>query len=312
MESSDQPTTTTPQFVETSPANRAAAEAEKNKGNDEFKKKNFQNAITFYDKAIELDPNEAIYLNNKAACFIELQQPEKAIECCDKAIAVLKDKNFDNTKLAKVFARKASAWTKLKQYRQAFDCYNQSLTKNFDAKNLEEAKRIEKLIEESEPVDQKCYEITQNGIGRLFYNTKTYGLYAKELCANVAVLLFGKKGVTLVHQKDPICEATYQREADAIELESWEIVLGIMSEFDILKRLKKVPALVGKFRAKRRSDFFTVNYVNIIDTRGHPKPEDLVRPLENEQRAQVAKNIETPAGTEEIEGDLQYDGYNQL
>ena len=307
METAPQPTT---QYVETTAANRALAEAEKAKGNDEFKRKNFQNAIAFYDKASELDRNEAIYLNNKAACYIELKDYEKAIQVCDQAVEILKDKNFDNTKLAKVFARKASAFVHLKQNRQALDCYNQSLTKNNDNKVREDAMRLAKLIEETEVQDQICYEITQNGIGRLFYNTKTYGLYAKELCNNSAVVMFGKKGIVLIHQKDPISEETYQREADAIELTAWEIILGLGADFDVLKRLKKIPALVGKFQAKKRSDFVTVTHYNIVDTRGHPT--DIKKPLENEQRTKALENVDVPAGTEVIEGDLQYDGKTQL
>jgi len=42
----------------------------KNKGNESFKKKNFDEALNFYEEAIKLNPNEPLYYNNKAAAYI--------------------------------------------------------------------------------------------------------------------------------------------------------------------------------------------------------------------------------------------------
>jgi stress-induced-phosphoprotein 1 len=49
------------------------AEDAKNKGNEAFKKKNFNEALNLYDEAIRLNPNEPLYYNNKAAAYIELK-----------------------------------------------------------------------------------------------------------------------------------------------------------------------------------------------------------------------------------------------
>lgn len=49
------------------------AEDMKNKGNDAFKKKNFNEAINLYEEAVKLNPNEPLYYNNKAAAYIELK-----------------------------------------------------------------------------------------------------------------------------------------------------------------------------------------------------------------------------------------------
>lgn len=40
--------------------------AEKDKGNAAYKAKNFEEAIAHYDKAIELDPVNIVFYNNKA------------------------------------------------------------------------------------------------------------------------------------------------------------------------------------------------------------------------------------------------------
>ena len=46
----------------------------------------FEEAIEEYDKAIELDPNDPDYHNNKGVALYELHRYEEAIEEFDKAI----------------------------------------------------------------------------------------------------------------------------------------------------------------------------------------------------------------------------------
>lgn len=61
------------------------AENIKNRGNAEFKKKNFKEAIELYEEAIQLKPEEPLYYNNKAAAFIELNDFENALIEVNKA-----------------------------------------------------------------------------------------------------------------------------------------------------------------------------------------------------------------------------------
>ena len=42
-------------------------ESIKNEGNEQYKKKNFEKALELYNKAIQLEPTEVLYYNNKAA-----------------------------------------------------------------------------------------------------------------------------------------------------------------------------------------------------------------------------------------------------
>ena len=129
-EAKSEPTKTQPQPEQPKPKTEAPkskpqagglspAEEAKNRGNDEYKKKNFDQAITHYEKAIELDPNEPIYYNNLAAVYLEKKQVDKAIESCDKAEEVCKAAgHYDYVKLGKILARKASAYTQRETYRQ--------------------------------------------------------------------------------------------------------------------------------------------------------------------------------------------------
>lgn len=53
---------------------KAQAEEIKQQGNEEFKKNNFTRAIELYSKAISLNPTEASYYSNRAACYQKLKK----------------------------------------------------------------------------------------------------------------------------------------------------------------------------------------------------------------------------------------------
>lgn len=52
---------------------------EKEMGNEFYKKKEFENALSHYEKAIELEPTNITYYSNKAAVYFEQEQYEKCI-----------------------------------------------------------------------------------------------------------------------------------------------------------------------------------------------------------------------------------------
>lgn len=137
------------------------AEAEKNKGNEEYKKRNFQKAIEHYDNAIRLNPNEAIYLNNKAAVYLELEQYDECISICDSALEVLKSQAYDSQKLGKVLARKASAYARKQDYKTAIEWYKNSLLENSDPKVKDEVKKLEKLQKDKEAKEYLNPEIAE-------------------------------------------------------------------------------------------------------------------------------------------------------
>ena len=85
-------------------------------GNEFYKKKDFDRALQLYSAAIELNPNELLYYTNIAAVFIEQKKYEQAIAQCDIAIAKAREGPYDFVKLAKVIARKASAYEKGGQF----------------------------------------------------------------------------------------------------------------------------------------------------------------------------------------------------
>ncbi|XP_078159764.1 ankyrin repeat family protein [Carex rostrata] len=52
----------------------------KQRGDEAFKRKDFQTAIDAYTQAIDLDPNEAVLLSNRSLCWLRLGQGEHALE----------------------------------------------------------------------------------------------------------------------------------------------------------------------------------------------------------------------------------------
>ncbi|KAH8673852.1 hypothetical protein BX600DRAFT_509082 [Xylariales sp. PMI_506] len=71
-----------------SPVPSAADEAEAYKaaGNKFFKEKDYKNAIIQYSKAVELMPDSATYLSNRAAAYMSNGQYEAALEDCSRAV----------------------------------------------------------------------------------------------------------------------------------------------------------------------------------------------------------------------------------
>ncbi len=81
----------------------------KNKGNEAYKNKKFDEALNLYEEAIKLNPEEPLYYNNKAAAYIELKQYENALTEVLKAEQLfINGKVKDYSKKAKILARKAS------------------------------------------------------------------------------------------------------------------------------------------------------------------------------------------------------------
>jgi len=56
------------------------------KGNAFFNLKKYHEAIESYEKALELNPDDNLALNNKGMAHTEIKDYEKAIECFDQSI----------------------------------------------------------------------------------------------------------------------------------------------------------------------------------------------------------------------------------
>ncbi|XP_018902985.1 dnaJ homolog subfamily C member 7 [Bemisia tabaci] len=67
------------------PDNRSA-EARKEQGNNQFKRKKYDKALIHYNEAIKLCPEAACYYGNRAACYLMMGQYKRALEDSKKSV----------------------------------------------------------------------------------------------------------------------------------------------------------------------------------------------------------------------------------
>lgn len=147
----------------------------KAKGNELYKKKQFAEAIEQYDKAIEKEPNDLTYYNNKCAVWIEMGEEkfDQVLETCQDLMTRRYEINSANPggasfeKVAKVYNRMASVNEKRKKYDMAIEFYHKALTEdnNRQTRNaLREVERIKEKYERDSYLDpEKAEEHRQKG-----------------------------------------------------------------------------------------------------------------------------------------------------
>ncbi|KAF7679667.1 Stress-induced-phosphoprotein 1 [Astathelohania contejeani] len=91
----------------------------KEKGNEEFKKGNYTQAMEYYTQSINENPNNEILYSNRAACLTKLNRLEEAIQDCLKAIEI-------NPKFLKGYIRLGGLYTSIDVIK-AIEYYEQGL-----------------------------------------------------------------------------------------------------------------------------------------------------------------------------------------
>ena len=96
------------------------AEKCKGEGNDHLKKKEYDEAVAAYTRALELRPDYHIYLANRAAALTHLSRHSEAVTDCKRAIEV--DPGY-----VKAYSRLGFAYYQLKQYTESVSAYERGL-----------------------------------------------------------------------------------------------------------------------------------------------------------------------------------------
>jgi len=110
-----------------SPEEREKKETEKKarlakeKGNDLYKAKKFEEALEAYDEAIATDPTCMTFLLNKAAVYFTQKKYDNCIEKCKQAIEVGKENMAPFEDRAKAYTRCAKAYQKKRELGQAIE-----------------------------------------------------------------------------------------------------------------------------------------------------------------------------------------------
>eukprot|EP01102_Stenamoeba_stenopodia_P006458 TRINITY_DN176_c0_g1_i5.p1 TRINITY_DN176_c0_g1~~TRINITY_DN176_c0_g1_i5.p1 ORF type:complete len:330 (+),score=67.13 TRINITY_DN176_c0_g1_i5:950-1939(+) len=132
----------------------------KDRGNELYKQKKFDDAIVEYDKAIELEPENLTYRLNRSAALFEKGELEKCITECQDIIDRGRAKYADYQLIAKALFRMGNSYFKQEKYAEAVEAYNKSLTEHRLAPTLAALKKAEKLKKEKEDKDYINPEIS--------------------------------------------------------------------------------------------------------------------------------------------------------
>jgi small glutamine-rich tetratricopeptide repeat-containing protein alpha len=141
----------TPASPQTPFDNIKQAEEYKNLGNQKLSAHQYQEAVDNYSKAIEFDPNNAIYYANRAAAYSHLNKHQLAIDDCNSAIA--KNPNY-----GKAYSRLGLANFSLGKYAEAVTNYKRAL--ELDPTNV----TIKQSLDSAE---KKLREASNPGGGRI-------------------------------------------------------------------------------------------------------------------------------------------------
>lgn len=138
-----------------------AAIAEKDLGNAAYKQKDFENAHLHYDKAIELDPTNITFYNNKAAVYFEEKKYDECVQFCEKAVEVGRETRADYKLIAKAMSRAGNAFQKKDDVKTALQWFQRSLSEFRDPELVKKVKELEKQLKEAERLAYINPEIAQ-------------------------------------------------------------------------------------------------------------------------------------------------------
>ncbi len=89
----------------------------------------YKEAIEYFNKLIEINPDDSVAFNNKGLALYYLQRYEDAIQCFDDAIE-------SNSKYTLAYYNKSMALFRLEEYQKSIDCFNQAFKLNSKLKQF--------------------------------------------------------------------------------------------------------------------------------------------------------------------------------
>lgn len=126
------------------------AKKEKDAGNAAYKKKDFENALKFYNKALEIDPTDITFYNNIAAVYFEQKNYDECIKQCEKGIEIGRENRADFKLIAKALSRIGNSYRKLENYKQAKVFYEKAMSEHRTPEIKTLLSEVEAKIKEDE------------------------------------------------------------------------------------------------------------------------------------------------------------------
>eukprot|EP01098_Paradermamoeba_levis_P002936 TRINITY_DN1389_c0_g1_i1.p1 TRINITY_DN1389_c0_g1~~TRINITY_DN1389_c0_g1_i1.p1 ORF type:complete len:570 (-),score=236.00 TRINITY_DN1389_c0_g1_i1:116-1825(-) len=150
-----------PMDLESLPENKKKAVEAKERGNALYKSKNFAEALACYNEAIALDPEDLVYLTNRAAVHFETGNYQESIKDCQEAVDVGRSHKADYKLVARAFYRMGNAYSKLEDYGSAVEAFSKALLEHRTPEILKALNEAEKKKKEKEERDYLNPEISK-------------------------------------------------------------------------------------------------------------------------------------------------------
>lgn len=136
--------------VEEENDNNKEAERLKELGTIEYKKKNFEQAMKYYEEAATLDPTNMTFILNQSAVLFEQSKFDECVQKCDEAIELGRTNHAGYALMAKAYARMGNAQECLGKTEEAIKALQKSLTENRTPEVQAKLKTLEKTWEEEQ------------------------------------------------------------------------------------------------------------------------------------------------------------------
>lgn len=158
--------------------NTKEAEVQKLKGNEEFKKGNYEAALAYYDQAIKLNPKDLAFYLNRSGAYHGLKQYEKAIE--DASYIV--ENTYDFQKKARAYGKIAFSYQEMGEYEKAIEHFEKSILENSDPRIKEALRDIQKKKKLEDEEKYKNPELAEehNNLANEAYKAGKYPDSLKE------------------------------------------------------------------------------------------------------------------------------------
>ncbi|XP_014663578.1 PREDICTED: stress-induced-phosphoprotein 1-like [Priapulus caudatus] len=226
---------------------------EKQLGNEAYKKKDFETALSHYARAIELNPTDISFYTNRAAVYYEQLHYDNCIKECEKAVEVGRESRADFKLIAKALGRIGNAYMKKEDYHKAATYFDKSLAEHRTTDALHRRQQAEKMRKETEAKayinPEKSLEAKEQGNG--FFKVGNYPdalkMYTEAILRNpedsklysnraacytkLAEFNLGLKDCDMAIKLEPTFVRAYLRKAN--------ILMGLKNMSDAAKTFQK-------------------------------------------------------------------------
>lgn len=115
----------------------------KEKGTAAYRLKNLTEALSFYEEAYLLAPNNISLILNKSAVFFETERYSECIECCKEALEKGREQYADFKLMGRAYARMAACQERLGDNEGAIVNYKKALAEHRNPSTLASLKALE-------------------------------------------------------------------------------------------------------------------------------------------------------------------------